>query len=711
MYKIRKPTLPNQFQAYLISCVQTIENNALNLYESNLQNFCLHFQICVYFSHLGSSARKMADGCVHGEHKKFPPYNFNQVLQNVDIVMQRGNPGAVGITQRGAQGTSLQDVRVLADAECAAGVAGGNGGGGSFTRLTVVGAKVGIDMRDSDVPTLTGVSLINSSCAAIWFTPSGHLMPLGGTGLTIIGHPKIAGVVGDVDMQIFGYPSCVFPVIQPHLPPFDEDIIDFISTNWKNNAILTDTVSDIMHTPRANNFPIQLKPQRNTSLQDNPARAALAGPISLVDSVIDLRGANATLCIATNGSLFLSNVYLAGCRNGIAVRNGYLPLLNFSFPLSSEKPYLHVDQLAFGRRTYANSTYSYHYSFPVYKNGLRSSDNDGVLTLSNPARISYVPSDLASRHVWTRSRGDDITWQFIGAVNALDFGAKGDGVTDDWSALQAALDSYQVVILPKGFYRISRPLALRSSAKDKSVGGDTHISTDSTDIGALRTTYHALVGVGRTLSFLIPCTNFSGGALLHVLDQDLSLVKACNSSKGCHEAGDGGVVVGFLTLATFDHLPAAYAMHWSATRGIWRQGFTTRWNEQQFPPLIGRLPQNAMSNTIKLAPLTRNSSSFRTVYNRALIEVTGGGAFYELNLDFGCCFGTLLPEPKLPDGFTCNATVPSLGAGIASLQEILLQVTTTLACDGFNIPSCCVKLFVCQYFDFGTCIRNYKKEF
>ena len=48
-----------------------------------------------------------------------------------------------------------------------------------------------------------------------------------------------------------------------------------------------------------------------------------------------------------------------------------------------------------------------------------------------------------------------------GAVDARSLNATGDGVTDDWAALQAALDAHRVVVLPKGVYRLSRPLVLR----------------------------------------------------------------------------------------------------------------------------------------------------------------------------------------------------------------------------------------------------------
>ena len=74
------------------------------------------------------------------------------------------------------------------------------------------------------------------------------------------------------------------------------------------------------------------------------------------------------------------------------------------------------------------------------------------------------PHDLASRHLWA-GHGD--TWQSEGAVSALDVGAKGDGHADDWAALQAAVDKHRVVFLPKGFYRLSKPLLLRHAARPR----------------------------------------------------------------------------------------------------------------------------------------------------------------------------------------------------------------------------------------------------
>jgi hypothetical protein len=58
----------------------------------------------------------------------------------------------------------------------------------------------------------------------------------------------------------------------------------------------------------------------------------------------------------------------------------------------------------------------------------------------------------------TAKRGILARFYNTGVVNVKDYGAKGDGVTDDTQALQAAIDHGGVVIMPEGIYRISEGL-------------------------------------------------------------------------------------------------------------------------------------------------------------------------------------------------------------------------------------------------------------
>jgi hypothetical protein len=58
-----------------------------------------------------------------------------------------------------------------------------------------------------------------------------------------------------------------------------------------------------------------------------------------------------------------------------------------------------------------------------------------------------------------------VTYSMIdgAAVNVQDYGAKGDGVTDDTTAIQTALDTGAIVVLPKGDYLISSTLTTVSA--------------------------------------------------------------------------------------------------------------------------------------------------------------------------------------------------------------------------------------------------------
>lgn len=67
-----------------------------------------------------------------------------------------------------------------------------------------------------------------------------------------------------------------------------------------------------------------------------------------------------------------------------------------------------------------------------------------------------------------------------GAVaNVLDFGAKGDGTTDDTAAIQAAINAAGCVFLPEGTYKISAALQLKSKTKLMGAGWTSVIKVDA----------------------------------------------------------------------------------------------------------------------------------------------------------------------------------------------------------------------------------------
>jgi hypothetical protein len=203
-------------------------------------------------------------------------------------------------------------------------------------------------------------------------------------------------------------------------------------------------------------------------------------------------------------------------------------------------------------------------------------------------------------------------------------------VADDWAALQSCLRKHAVVSLPKGFYRLSRPLVL--------------------DVAGL-----SLVGVGKTLSIIMPMSSLSQSEWLGSNASTAAARPVLEVS-----ARARGVTVSHLTVLTWDHLPqeVVYAMHWAGAEGIWRQAFFNRVQESSFPPFSAPTQPDPDGSSVSAHHPDHPAHPYQaaaqpspqpgTPFGRPLSLITGGGAFYDFNLDFGCCFGTVLPAPWLP---------------------------------------------------------------
>ncbi|HIJ91195.1 MAG: glycoside hydrolase family 55 protein [Desulfobulbaceae bacterium] len=98
-----------------------------------------------------------------------PNISMNQMLINLDITIGKGNSGAVAIRHQGAQGSGVQETTINAT-HGLAGIEGGCGSGGSHANVTIIGGKIGMDMRESQpAPTIAGVTLIDQTQAAILY--------------------------------------------------------------------------------------------------------------------------------------------------------------------------------------------------------------------------------------------------------------------------------------------------------------------------------------------------------------------------------------------------------------------------------------------------------------------------------------------------------------------------------------------------------------
>ncbi|QDV66002.1 glycosyl hydrolase family 28-related protein [Crateriforma conspicua] len=372
-----------------------------------------------------------------------PNINMNQMMIGIDVSVGQGNPGAVAIRHRAAQGSSIQDCTIDARGGLT-GLEGGAGSGGSHFGITVVGGKVGIDYSETQpAPTLAGITLIDQEQAAI-----------------VNGSRQALTVVG-----------CR------------------IETNGHGPVIVT--------------------------RQKTPHH----GQLSMVDSTVDFKKPGENVVIDARAAVTLHDVYVRGAST--VVQSGQETLFK-----ADQDGWIHVQELAAALPAPPLGSWTpmpgFRYGTPVILNGNRSSSAIHALVDS----VNGPPKDLVTRHLW---RSSFPSWQSPGAVNVAEppYGARGDGRNDDTEAIQRAVDENRIVFLPKGVYKISRPIRLRS---------DT-----------------ALIGVGRCYTWIEPLGG-KRSAFVNPADP-MPLIQTADDAQA-------STTLAFFGLATTLDAPGAYCLNW-----------------------------------------------------------------------------------------------------------------------------------------------------
>ena len=105
---------------------------------------------------------------------------MNTMFVNIDIVIGRGNPGATGMHICSCEGSAVQDVTIDVT-HGHTGLEGATGNGGSWANVTVIGGRIGLDMRGwtPPTPTMVGITLRDQTEAAIISACRGPLTAVG----------------------------------------------------------------------------------------------------------------------------------------------------------------------------------------------------------------------------------------------------------------------------------------------------------------------------------------------------------------------------------------------------------------------------------------------------------------------------------------------------------------------------------------------------
>eukprot|EP00931_Biecheleriopsis_adriatica_P004519 TRINITY_DN106178_c0_g1_i1.p1 TRINITY_DN106178_c0_g1~~TRINITY_DN106178_c0_g1_i1.p1 ORF type:complete len:779 (-),score=109.52 TRINITY_DN106178_c0_g1_i1:75-2411(-) len=305
--------------------------------------------------------------------------------------------------------------------------------------------------------------------------------------------------------------------------------------------------------------------------------------MAFIDTSIDCSASTNATAFQTSASLYLQNVFMLGCETAVSS-----PSLQYAAPNPHSKGnWVVINDLAAGVDI-ESSTDCDKWVMDVWADSERQS-SPFVINASSSVSPKEVP-DLVAAHLWDELSFPSFDHPTADMVSVKDapFGAKGDGITDDYEAIQRAVDSAEVVLLPKGHFRLSKTLVLRPSTK--------------------------LIGVARTFSVLMPMSNGLGSDT----PQPLILIPE----------SDGHTIIAYLTGALWETLSNVYAVQWNNHNHLstWRQNYFYRTTEclYGFPH-----PQAEPSRTPTMP------CGAAATMEHPLLVVTGSGQFYNCeNEDF-----------------------------------------------------------------------------
>jgi hypothetical protein len=181
----------------------------------------------------------------------------------------------------------------------------------------------------------------------------------------------------------------------------------------------------------------------------------MIGPMDIIDARIEMpRGGTA---IEAERSLYLKNVVFDGATIPVQHPDA------IGFPAAAGGR-LTVREYAHGINPVTKKLFFL--KCPVYLNGKAQpranyAEADPV-ELAGPASGPALTEDLVGRHLWPHQVPPI---EIPGIANVFDYGAKGDGRADDTAAIQKAIDEHDDVFLPKGYFRLTRPLVLRPETR------------------------------------------------------------------------------------------------------------------------------------------------------------------------------------------------------------------------------------------------------
>jgi hypothetical protein len=303
--------------------------------------------------------------------------NFNQSIRSIDFDLG-GNPGAMAISNAGAQGATIEDIKIQATGAFA-GLHNPPGQAGGTYNIEVIGGKYGFYMKNQGITTqrqqskfvvMSGCTFRNQETSAFHFA---SVMPVVIAGFHII---KDAGPINS---------------------------------------------------------------------GTNPTDG-----LTLVDGLVEL-GSGQLLNNSTERNIYMRNVYIKGANQVVTKTSG-------SWTVDNPAGWTRIEE-------YSNCVSNSQNLIEGMINQLEYKTKQENLSIN----AEEMALSLKFRHCWNDNTfphfemGDVVNVKNASMMNGQP--AVGDNSTDDTEALEYAINHYEKIFLPKGTYKISRPLILAANTK------------------------------------------------------------------------------------------------------------------------------------------------------------------------------------------------------------------------------------------------------
>lgn len=176
----------------------------------------------------------------------------------------------------------------------------------------------------------------------------------------------------------------------------------------------------------------------------------MRGSLALVDSVISFDKPNTLehfrVGVSSRESVYLENCYFVNATHAVLSSDGSQLSTDGNDVVLVEQFAHGVDSMPFRDHIF---------TAPIYRDGKKQT-SDVCIWQS----VQQVPAGFLLKHLTCLP-----LWQDAIKGNVKNYGAKGDGLTDDTKALQRAIEENEAVFLPKGYYRITDTLTLKPDTK------------------------------------------------------------------------------------------------------------------------------------------------------------------------------------------------------------------------------------------------------